>query len=36
MLRPIPQIVEHSPTHEFSDRRRQPSRVSTEDSEQVS
>lgn len=34
MLRPIPQIVEHSPTHEFSDRRRQPSRVSTEDSEQ--
>lgn len=36
MLRPIPQTVEHSPTHQFVDRRRQPARVSAEDSEQVS
>ncbi|CAL2045605.1 unnamed protein product [Caenorhabditis brenneri] len=34
MLRPIPQPIEHSPTHQFVDRRRQPSRFSSEDSEQ--
>uniref|UniRef100_A0A1I7U6K9 DUF148 domain-containing protein n=1 Tax=Caenorhabditis tropicalis TaxID=1561998 RepID=A0A1I7U6K9_9PELO len=34
MLRPIPQPIEHSPTHEFVDRRRQPTRFSSEDSEQ--
>ncbi|CAI2353075.1 unnamed protein product [Caenorhabditis sp. 36 PRJEB53466] len=34
MLRPIPQTVEHSPTHQFVDRRRQPARFSSEDSEQ--
>ncbi|EFO90964.1 hypothetical protein CRE_18354 [Caenorhabditis remanei] len=34
MLRPIPQTIEHSPTHEFVDRRRQPTHFSAEDSEQ--
>uniref|UniRef100_A0A8R1DU31 Uncharacterized protein n=1 Tax=Caenorhabditis japonica TaxID=281687 RepID=A0A8R1DU31_CAEJA len=34
LLRPIPQTVEHSPTHQFVDRRRQPARFSNEDSEQ--
>ncbi|PIC27956.1 hypothetical protein B9Z55_020038 [Caenorhabditis nigoni] len=34
MLRPIPQDIEHSPTHQFVDRRRQPTRFSSEDSDQ--